>query len=102
MNAPCPIEICPDSPMSTVSPAIAVTYTATSAIWKSRNEFRLTDAMPSSTATTIAALRWRNSVNGSNLPRAHGAEQAGRPEHQHQGQRGEAEHRNQVGAEVAA
>ena len=33
MKAPFPIEICPDSPTSTVSPAIATAYSATWAIW---------------------------------------------------------------------
>ena len=33
MNAPLPTEIWPLSPISTVSPATAATYAATSAIW---------------------------------------------------------------------
>ena len=33
MNAPLPSEIWPLSPVRTVSPAIAITYTAISAIW---------------------------------------------------------------------
>ena len=62
MNAPLPSEIWPLSPVSTVSPATAVTSTAISAIWKSRNAFSLMDRNATIAATMMATASLRGSV----------------------------------------
>src|SRR5882724_12375785 len=106
MKAPWPSEICPLSPVSTVSPATAVTSTATSAIWKSLNVFSLTERNQTTTATTTAAPSLRGNVCMvmSNPPDLGRREQPAGPDHQHHDEDAEGDQRHQAGAgvEVAA
>src|SRR5215472_61498 len=102
MNAPWPIDIWPLIPISTVSPATAMTVAATCASWYWRNESSLLLSASSTRPARIAIPRCLASVIWLHLPCGCRGEQSRGPEHQHEYQDREAGEFGQVAADVSS
>src|SRR5215469_12430432 len=88
-------------PISTVSPATAMTVAATWANWYWRNESSLLLSASSTTPATIAIPTCLASVIWLHLPCGCRSEQSRWPEHQHQYQDRETSQFRQVAADVS-